>query len=75
MYKPETSVFVAITHILLKYFATLLINCNLILYIYIYIYKTEVPEEPYDPRSLYDQLQEQKLKKEEEYAEKLRFSK
>lgn len=33
-----------------------------------------VPEEPYDPRSLYEQLQEQKLKKEEEYAEKQRFS-
>ncbi|CAK8685223.1 unnamed protein product [Clavelina lepadiformis] len=33
----------------------------------------DVPEEEYDPRSLYDRLQEQKDKKQEEFEEKLKF--
>ncbi|XP_070574679.1 PSME3-interacting protein-like [Ptychodera flava] len=33
----------------------------------------ECPEEEYDPRSLYEQLQEQKDKKQEEYDEKFKF--
>lgn len=35
----------------------------------------EVPEEEYDPRSLYERLQEQKDKKQEEYEEQFKFSK
>ena len=34
----------------------------------------EAPEEEYDPRSLYDRLQEQKMKKEEEHEEAHRLS-
>ncbi|KAI7802533.1 protein FAM192A [Triplophysa rosa] len=33
----------------------------------------EVPEEEYDPRSLYERLQEQKDKKQEEYEEQFKF--
>ncbi|KAL7878737.1 hypothetical protein AOLI_G00097110 [Acnodon oligacanthus] len=33
----------------------------------------EVPEEEYDPRSLYERLQEQKEKKQEEYEEQFKF--
>lgn len=36
---------------------------------------TEVPEEGYDPRSLYERLQEQKDKKQEEFEEQFKFSK
>lgn len=36
---------------------------------------TEVPEEEYDPRSLFERLQEQKDKKQEEYEEQFKFSK
>lgn len=35
----------------------------------------EVPEEEYDPRSLFEKLQEQKDKKQEEYEEQFKFSK
>uniref|UniRef100_A0A8C2FIB6 FAM192A/Fyv6 N-terminal domain-containing protein n=1 Tax=Cyprinus carpio TaxID=7962 RepID=A0A8C2FIB6_CYPCA len=35
----------------------------------------EAPEEVYDPRSLYERLQEQKDKKQEEYEEQFKFSK
>lgn len=35
----------------------------------------EAPEETYDPRSLYDRLQEQKLKKDAEYEEAHKLSK
>lgn len=35
----------------------------------------EVPEEEYDPRSLFERLQEQKDKKQEEYEEQFKFSK
>uniref|UniRef100_A0A3Q3MQY6 FAM192A/Fyv6 N-terminal domain-containing protein n=1 Tax=Mastacembelus armatus TaxID=205130 RepID=A0A3Q3MQY6_9TELE len=34
----------------------------------------EVPDEEYDPRSLFDRLQEQKDKKQEEYEEQFKFS-
>lgn len=34
----------------------------------------EAPEEEYDPRSLFDRLQEQKDKKQEEYEEQFKFS-
>ncbi|KAB5574868.1 hypothetical protein PHYPO_G00214080 [Pangasianodon hypophthalmus] len=33
----------------------------------------EVPEEEYDPRSLFERLQEQKDKKQEEYEEQFKF--
>lgn len=36
---------------------------------------TEAPEEEYDPRSLYERLQEQKDKKQEEFEEQFKFSK
>lgn len=36
---------------------------------------TEAPEEEYDPRSLFERLQEQKDKKQEEYEEQFKFSK
>lgn len=36
---------------------------------------TEAPEEAYDPRSLFERLQEQKDKKQEEYEEQFKFSK
>lgn len=35
----------------------------------------EAPEEVYDPRSLFERLQEQKDKKQEEYEEQFKFSK
>lgn len=35
---------------------------------------TEAPEEEYDPRSLYERLQEQKDKKQEEFEEQFKFS-
>uniref|UniRef100_A0AAY5L6P3 FAM192A/Fyv6 N-terminal domain-containing protein n=1 Tax=Esox lucius TaxID=8010 RepID=A0AAY5L6P3_ESOLU len=35
----------------------------------------EVPEEEYDGRTLYERLQEQKDKKQEEYEEQFKFSK
>ena len=36
---------------------------------------TEMPEEPYDPRSLFERLQEQKDKKQMEFEESVKFSK
>lgn len=42
--------------------------------VYLHIPK-EVPEEEYDPRSLFERLQEQKDKKQEEYEEQFKFSK
>lgn len=36
---------------------------------------TEAPEEEYDGRSLFERLQEQKDKKQEEYDEQFKFSK
>ena len=41
----------------------------------IIIFWADVQEAEYDPRSLYDRLQEQKDKKQEEFEEKLKFSK
>lgn len=35
----------------------------------------EAPEEPYDPRSLYERLQEQKTKRDAEYEEAHKLSK
>ena len=35
---------------------------------------TEAPEEKYDPRSLYDRLQEQKQKKQDEYEAQFSLS-
>ncbi|OWK15736.1 hypothetical protein Celaphus_00004154 [Cervus elaphus hippelaphus] len=35
----------------------------------------ECPEEVYDPRSLYERLQEQKDRKQQEYEEQFKFSK
>lgn len=35
---------------------------------------SEAPEEQYDPRSLFERLQEQKDKKQEEYEEQFKFS-
>lgn len=34
----------------------------------------EAPEEEYDPRSLFERLQEQKDKKQEEFEEQFKFS-
>jgi len=39
-----------------------------------YIFFKEFPEEPVDNRCLYDKLEEQRLKKEEEHNEKIAFS-
>lgn len=36
---------------------------------------SEAPEEEYDPRSLFERLQEQKEKKQEEFEEQFKFSK
>ena len=36
---------------------------------------SECPEEVYDPRSLYERLQEQKDRKQQEYEEQFKFSK
>lgn len=38
------------------------------------MYSLEAPEEEYDPRSLFERLQEQKDKKQEEYEEQFKFS-
>ena len=35
---------------------------------------TEAPEEEYDPRSLYERLQEQKDKKQRDFEESIKFS-
>lgn len=37
-------------------------------------HSSEVPEEEYDPRSLFERLQEQKDKKQEEFEEQFKFS-
>lgn len=44
-----------------------------ILYVYV-LCSPEAPEEEYDPRSLFERLQEQKDKKQEEYEEQFKFS-
>lgn len=44
----------------------------LIIYVYWFI---EAPEEPYDSRSLYERLQEQKNKRDMEYEEAHKLSK
>lgn len=36
---------------------------------------SECPEEAYDPRSLYERLQEQREKKQQEFEEQFKFSK
>lgn len=41
----------------------------------IVFYPLECPEEAYDPRSLYERLQEQKDKKQQEFEEQFKFSK
>lgn len=41
---------------------------------YLFVYSSEAPEEEYDPRSLFERLQEQKDKKQEEYEEQFKFS-
>ena len=46
-------------------------KCN----VYVCVYLTEAPEEEYDARSLFERLQEQKDKKQEEYDEQFKFSK
>lgn len=38
------------------------------------MYSSEAPEEEYDSRSLFERLQEQKDKKQEEYEEQFKFS-
>ena len=38
------------------------------------MFLTDAPEEEYDPRSLYDRLQEQKDKKQQEYEETFKLS-
>lgn len=40
-----------------------------------FVSSSEAPEEVYDPRSLYERLQEQKEKKQEEFEEQFKFSK
>ena len=40
-----------------------------------FIISIEAPEEPYDPRSLYERLQEQKNKRDAEYEEAHKLSK
>lgn len=39
------------------------------------LFLSECPEEVYDPRSLYERLQEQKDRKQQEYEEQFKFSK
>lgn len=39
-----------------------------------FLYSSEAPEEEYDPRSLFERLQEQKDKKQEDYEEQFKFS-
>lgn len=41
----------------------------------LFVFSSEAPEEEYDPRSLFERLQEQKDKKQEEYEEQFKFSK
>lgn len=40
-----------------------------------FLSSSEAPEETYDPRSLFERLQEQKDKKQEEFEEQFKFSK
>lgn len=40
-----------------------------------FLSSSEAPEEEYDPRSLFERLQEQKDKKQEEFEEQFKFSK
>lgn len=40
-----------------------------------FVSSSEAPEEEYDPRSLFERLQEQKEKKQEEFEEQFKFSK
>lgn len=40
----------------------------------LFLYSSEAPEEEYDPRSLFERLQEQKDKKQEDYEEQFKFS-
>lgn len=40
-----------------------------------FLFLSECPEEVYDPRSLYERLQEQKDRKQQEYEEQFKFSK
>lgn len=40
-----------------------------------FLSSSEAPEEAYDPRSLFERLQEQKDKKQEEFEEQFKFSK
>lgn len=40
-----------------------------------YSFLPECPEEAYDPRSLYERLQEQREKKQQEFEEQFKFSK
>lgn len=41
----------------------------------LFLSSSEAPEEEYDPRSLFERLQEQKDKKQEEFEEQFKFSK
>ena len=41
----------------------------------IFVSLSEAPEEEYDPRSLFERLQERKEKKQEEFEEQFKFSK
>lgn len=43
-------------------------------YFHILVRSSEVPEEEYDPRSLYERLQEQKDKKQQDFEEQFKFS-
>lgn len=40
----------------------------------LFVFSSEAPEEEYDPRSLFERLQEQKDKKQEEFEEQFKFS-
>lgn len=51
-----------------------LVNLHLVILIKI-VFCTEVPEEQYDHRSLFDRLEEQRRKKEYEYEETHKLSK
>lgn len=43
-------------------------------YVCVSLWGAEVPEEAYDPRPLFERLQEQKDKKQLEYEEQFKFS-
>lgn len=43
--------------------------------VWTFVSSSEAPEEEYDPRSLFERLQEQKDKKQEEFEEQFKFSK